>query len=145
MSDDPLYRKELLRLAADATGAGRLPEECHTGRAFNPTCGDRVTVDIAIVNERITGVAHDTRACVLTQASASILGAELEGLTRREVVELRGRVVAMLEGGNPPDAPFDVYRAFDGVTEHRNRHACVLLPFEAVLAAFDASEAAKPR
>ena len=24
MSDDPLYKKELLRLAADATGAGRL-------------------------------------------------------------------------------------------------------------------------
>ncbi len=145
MSDDPLYRKELLRLAADATGAGRLPEECHTGRAFNPTCGDRVTVDIAIENERVAGIAHDTKACVLTQASASILGAELEGLSREDVVGLRRTVVAMLEGGEPPKAPFDVYRAFDGVIAHRNRHACVLLPFEAVLAAFDASEAAKPR
>ncbi len=145
MSDDPLYRKELLRLAADATGAGRLPEACHTGRAFNPTCGDRVTVDIAIEHHRIAGVAHDTKACVLTQASASILGAELEGLSRQDVVELRAVVAAMLEGGEPPAAPFDVYRAFDGVTEHRNRHTCVLLPFDAVLAAFDASEAAKPR
>jgi NifU-like protein involved in Fe-S cluster formation len=145
MSNDPLYRKELLRLAADAAGAGRLPEACHTGRAFNPACGDRVTVDIALEEGRIAGIAHDTKACVLTQASASILAAELEGLTRLEIVELRRRVVVMLEGGGAPDAPFDVYIAFDGVTEHRNRHACVLLPIDAVLAAFEASEAAKPR
>jgi NifU-like protein involved in Fe-S cluster formation len=144
MSDDPLYRKELLRLAADATGAGRLPEACHTGRAFNPTCGDRVTVDIALENGRISGVAHDTKACVLTQASASILGAELAGLTRREIADLRREVVAMLEGGDVPNAPFDVYKAFDGVLGHRNRHACVLLPFDAILDAFDASEATKP-
>jgi hypothetical protein len=27
MTDDPLYRRELLRLAADATGAGHLPRQ----------------------------------------------------------------------------------------------------------------------
>ena len=141
---DPLYRKELLRLAADATGAGRLPSACSTGQAFNPACGDRITVDIALEETRIVGIAHDTKACVLTQASATILGAELNGLSREEVVHLRGKVASMLEGGEQPDAPFDAYGAFDGVAEHRSRHICVLLPFDAVLAAFDASEDAKP-
>jgi len=141
---DPLYRTELLRLAADATGAGRLPFACSTGRAFNPTCGDRVTVDIALEDSRIVGIAHDTKACVLTQASAAILGAELTGLTREEVIGLRQEVASMLEGGERPDAPFDTYGSFDGVVPHRNRHACVLLPFDAVIAAFDASEPGKP-
>src|SRR5260221_11674894 len=137
---DPLYRKELLRLAADATGAGRLTHPCVTGRAFNPACGDRVTVDIVIENERIAGMAHDTRACVLTQASAAILGGDLIGLTREEVAALRASVAAMLEGGEPPGAPFDSFSSFDGVADHKSRHRCVLLPFEAVLAAFDALE-----
>src|SRR5260370_38677755 len=124
----PLYRKELLRLAADATGAGRLAHACVTGRAFNPACGDRVTIDIAIENERIAGIAHDTRACILTQASAAILGADLIGLTRDEVETLRASVAAMLERGVPPGAPFDSFASFDGVADHKSRHRCVLLP-----------------
>jgi nitrogen fixation NifU-like protein len=141
---DPLYRKELLRLAADATGAGRLAQPCASGRAFNPACGDRVTVDVVLENDRIAGIAHDTRACVLTQASAAILGGELIGLTRNEIAALRDSVAAMLEGAEPPTAPFDTFSAFDGVSDHKSRHRCVLLPFEAVLAALDASESSEP-
>ena len=141
---DPLYRKEVLRLAADATGAGRLPHPCSTGRAFNPACGDRVTFDVALEDGRIAGIAHDTKACVLTQASAAILGSELIGLARDEVEALREQVVQMLKGGNTPSAPFDAFGVFDGVRPHGNRHTCVLLPLDAVLSAFDASESAKP-
>ena len=142
---DPLYRKELLRLAADATGAGRLPHPCLTGLAFNPACGDRVTIDVALEDGRISGIAHDTKACVLTQASAAILGSELPGLNREEVATLREHVIGMLKGGDTPPAPFDVFGVFDGVVPHSNRHACVLLPLDAVLSAFNASDAAKPR
>jgi NifU-like protein involved in Fe-S cluster formation len=103
-----------------------------------------VTIDIAIENERIAGIAHDTRACILTQASAAILGGDLIGLTRDEVETLRASVAAMLEGGAPPGAPFDAFASFDGVADHKSRHRCVLLPFEAVLAAFAASEPSEP-
>ena len=44
---DPLYRKAVLRLAANATGAGRLPDPHGTGTAHNPTCGDRVIVEMS--------------------------------------------------------------------------------------------------
>lgn len=136
---DPLYKKELLRLAADATGAGRLNEPHGTGSAHNPTCGDKVTVDLIIDNTRIAGIAHDTKACVLTQASAAIVGGEIVGMSKSEVLALHESVVAWLSGGDPPSAPFDVYTVFEGVTAHRNRHRCVLLPIEAVLDAFAAS------
>lgn len=142
---DPLYKKSLLRLAADATGAGRLTVPCCTGSAHNPVCGDRVTVDVAIEGGRITAIAHDTKACVLTQASASIMGGEITGLTRTEVAGLHAAVSAMLAGASPPAAPFDVYSAFDGVAEHRNRHKCVLLPIEAVLAALEVLDSGEPR
>lgn len=134
---DPLYKPALLRLAADATGAGRLAVPCATATAFNPACGDRVTVDVAIEDGRISAIAHDTKACVLTQASAAILGGEIAGLTKKEVAELHKAVSEMLVGAEVPNAPFDAYRAFDGVADHRNRHRCVLLPIEAVLSALD--------
>jgi nitrogen fixation NifU-like protein len=132
---DPLYKPALLRLAADATGAGRLSVPCGTATAFNPACGDKVTVDVAIEDGRIAAIAHDTRACVLTQASAAILGGEIAGLSYEEVLGLEKAVSAMLTGASPPAAPFDAYSVFDGVTDHRNRHRCVLLPIEAILSA----------
>jgi len=135
---DPLYKKDLLRLAADATGSGRLAVPCGTGVVHNPACGDKVTVDIALEDGRIAAIAHDTKACVLTQASASILGAGAAGMNREEVAQLHVAVTGMLAGGDAPDAPFETYCAFDGVTDHAARHKCVLLPIEAVLAAFDA-------
>ena len=46
----------------------------------------------------------------------------------------------MLAGALPPAAPFDVFAVFDGVADHKNRHKCVLLPIEALLAALDNSE-----
>ena len=141
---DPLYKKELLRLAADATGSGRLTVPCGTGTAHNPTCGDKVVMDVAVADGRIVGVAHHTQACILTQASAAIVGAEIAGLSREEVSALHAAVAKMLAGHAAPPAPFDVFAVFDGVADHKTRHKCVLLPIEAVLQAFDASEFGEP-
>ena len=139
---DPLYRKELLRLAADAHGAGRLSGPHVTGHAHNPACGDKVTVDLELADGRIAQMAHDTKACVLAQASASILGRELSGRTRSDVDQLRDKLVAMLAASSDaPSPPFDTYAAFGGTIEYPSRHRCVLLPVEAVLAAFDAANA----
>jgi nitrogen fixation protein NifU and related proteins len=135
---DPLYKKPLLRLAADAAGAGRLEAPHATGTVHNPTCGDCVTVDLALEDDRITGIAFETKACVLVQASASILGADATGLNRAEIASLRDTVLKMLtDDGDAPGAPFDTYNHFDGVCGHKSRHRCVLLPLEAVLIAFD--------
>jgi NifU-like protein involved in Fe-S cluster formation len=136
---DPLYRKELLRLAADAHGAGRLAAPDATGVAFNPACGDRVSVDLRLDGDRVLEIAHETKACVLAQASASILGRSLKGATRTDVQHLHGEIRALLESSSPPPAPpFEAYAAFEGAVEYTSRHRCVLLPVEAVLEALAA-------
>jgi NifU-like protein involved in Fe-S cluster formation len=135
---DPLYAKPLLRLAANATGAGRLDPFDAEGHAHNPTCGDRVSVTLRFDEAgRIVEIAHETQACVLTQASASILGANLAGADRPAVEILRSQVNTMLREGAPPPLPFAEYAALTGAAVYRNRHTCVLLPIDAVLNALD--------
>jgi nitrogen fixation NifU-like protein len=136
MTDDPLYRRELLRLAADAAGAGHLPEPHVMATAHNPACGDRVTVELALAGGHITALAHTTQACVLTQASAALLAAAAPGQDRAGLSALAQEVRAFLNGA-APTAGFDV---FDGVAGHAGRHVCVLLPFEAALKALEAAE-----
>ncbi len=135
---DPLYAKDLLRLAAAAHGAGRLSPFDAEGTAHNPACGDRVGVTLRLGDTgRVTQIAHETHACVLAQASASILGARLEGTDVAGVRDLRARVASMLKEGAPPPAPFADYSVLAGAASFRNRHACVLLPIDAVLKALE--------
>lgn len=135
---DPLYRRELLRLAADAHGAGRLSVPHRSGLAFNPACGDRISVQLTLADGRVAEFAHETKACVLAQASASILGSALGNATVQDVKHLHSIVSAMLQSNSPaPAAPFGAYAAFEGAVEYRSRHRCVLLPIDAVIDAFE--------
>ena len=136
MTDDPLYRRELLRLAANATGAGHLPAPDATASLHNPACGDRVTVELALNDDQITAMAHTTQACVLTQASAALLAGVAPGRDRAAIANLADEVRAFLRGAEPPPG----YGVFDGIREHAGRHVCVLLPLEAALRALDSAE-----
>jgi len=140
MSDLP-YTTDVLRLAAEAKGAGRLPPPCRSHTEQNPVCGDRMTVDLRVSESRITAMAHETKACVLTQASASILGESLPGHSVAELAQLRKEVEDMLKGGLAPGGAFARYHHLADVARHSARHRCVLLPIDAALnAVSDASE-----
>jgi nitrogen fixation NifU-like protein len=132
---DPLYGKALLRLAGDAAGAGRLDAPTATGSAANPACGDHVTVEVALAGERVTALAHQTRACILTQASAAALSRAASGMDRTGLATLEAGVRAMLKEGAP--APLPDFAAFDAAAAHAGRHVCVLLPFQALRQALE--------
>lgn len=134
--DDPLYRRAILRLAADAKGAGHLPAPDVSATAHNPACGDRVTVELELEGGRVTALGHMTQACVLTQASAALLAGLAPGRDRAGLEALEGAVRGFLAGGTPPDG----YEVFEGVAVHAGRHRCVLLPIEAAVKALEAAE-----
>ena len=129
MTDDSLYRREVLRLAADAMGAGHLPAPDAAATAHNPACGDRVTVELAMDRGRVTALAHATQACVLTQASAAMLA------PRRWAKLVPGwrRWLRKSAPSSREEPPPEGYGVFDGVAAHTGRHICVLLPLEAAL------------
>ena len=135
---DPLYGTALLRLASEAVGAGRLTDFDAEGSAYNPACGDRISVTVCSdADTHITALAHEAHACVLTQASASILGAHAIGEDEARLRLLRDEVVAMLREQGTVGPPFSDYAALKPAAMYRNRHTCVLLPIDAVLKALE--------
>lgn len=54
----------------------------------NLSCGDTVTVHLAIENDRITEVSWDGTGCAISQAAMSMLSEELVGKSLDEVKEL---------------------------------------------------------
>jgi nitrogen fixation protein NifU and related proteins len=134
-----IYNARMLRLAAEAAGAGRLPEPDGSAEIVNPVCGDRIRVDVRIAGQRIAALGYEVHACVLTQASASLLGRHAIERTAAETRELAIQVEAMLRTeGAAPGGDWEGYAALEPVRAHPSRHECVMLPLRALLAALAA-------
>jgi len=139
-----LYQQSILTRAKDATGAGELENPHARVVADNPVCGDRVTMDIRMEGDVIESLAHNVRGCVLSQAAASVIGAEAPDCSRAEIDAVRNALAAMLDGtGEPPAGRWRDLAIFAPVVAQQHRRHCVLLPFEALHRALDAVQAIK--
>lgn len=137
-----LYSKRILALAANMPDADRLENPDGTARKRSPLCGSAVTVDLKIANGRIVQYGQDVKACALGQASASVIAANAVGCNRTEIEVGRTALLNMLKAeAPPPEAPFDALEALLPARDYKNRHASILLTFDAILAAFDNAEA----
>lgn len=135
-----LYSQRILALAADIPRLGRLDVPDGTAKKRSPLCGSTVSVDVRVEDGRIVDFAQDVKACALGQAAAAVIGAHILGRSAEEVQRGRDQLAAMLkEGGPVPDAPFDGLEVLQPAAEHRNRHASILLCFDATLAAMEAA------
>lgn len=141
-----IYNAGMLRLAAEAAGAGGLDERDASAEIVNPVCGDRIRMDVRTEGARIAALGYEVHACVLTQASASLLGRHALDRTAAEIREVAQRVEAMLcEDGAAPDGDWSDYAALAPVRAHSSRHECVMLPLRALLAALAAGESTDRR
>jgi NifU-like protein involved in Fe-S cluster formation len=137
-----LYSKRILALAAETPHAERLGAPDGSASKRSPLCGSTVTVDVAMEGGRIADFGQDVKACALGQASASVLGAAAVGRTRDEIAAGRDALKAMLKAGGPaPEAPFEALEALIPARDYKNRHASIMLAWDAALAAIDDAEA----
>lgn len=133
--NDALYHDRIVALAKSRAGAGRLTAPTGSARRDNPLCGDRVTMDVRLDDQgHIAELAHQVRGCALCQASAVALTVRAQGGSRDDVARLRAEMEAVLDGSAAGEGDF---AAFAPVRQHRSRHECVILPFDALQAALD--------
>lgn len=138
-----LYSQRILALAADIPLTDRLEAPQASVRKRAPLCGSTVTVDLDIEDGRIARFGQDVKACALGQASAALMAANIIGRTRAEVEQGRDQLRAMLkDGAPPPEAPFSGYEVLEPAREYKNRHASIMLAFEATAQAMADAEAA---
>lgn len=133
-----VYNKQILAAAANLTRLGRLDNPDATATAHSRLCGSKVTVDLKMDGERVCDFAHDVKACVLGQASSSIMARHVVGSTAQELRAVRDIMHAMLkEGGPAPTGKWAELAALEPVRDFKARHASTLLTFDAVCSALD--------
>ncbi|WP_072855719.1 iron-sulfur cluster assembly scaffold protein [Loktanella atrilutea] len=133
-----LYSTRILALASEIPHTTRLPDPDGTARKRSPLCGSTVTVDLKVADGRIAAFGQDVKACALGQAAASVVGQSVIGLDRGTIQRGHDELLAMLKDGGPvPAAPFDGLAVLEPAKDYKNRHASIMLAFDATLAALD--------
>jgi NifU-like protein involved in Fe-S cluster formation len=129
-----LYSGRILALAADMPRTTRLDTPTATAKRRAPLCGSTVTVDVLLTDGIVTDYGQDVKACALGQAAAAVVGANVVGLSVGQIQKGRDQLFAMLkEDADPPTTPFTDLEVLAPAKDYKNRHASILLAFDATL------------
>ncbi|MFV0410897.1 MAG: iron-sulfur cluster assembly scaffold protein [Paracoccus sp. (in: a-proteobacteria)] len=135
-----LYSKRILALAADIPHLGKIEGAEGSAMKRSPQCGSTVTAHVRMEGGRIADFGQEVRACALGQASAGVLGQGVMGASRDEIARGADQLLAMLkEDGPVPDAPWAGLEVLMPARDYPNRHASIMLSWQALLDAIDAA------
>lgn len=133
-----LYSQRILKLAADIPRTELLDHADGVAKKRSPLCGSTVTVSVVLDGDRVVNFGQDVKACALGQASASILSSNVIGLSEDTIRKGRDQLFALLTQDGPiPDEPFEDLEVLASAKDYKNRHASIMLGFEATLAAIE--------
>ena len=118
---DDLYRDEILEHYRRPHNFGTLAAPDAVQEGYNPLCGDRITMMLAIDGDVVQDVAFTGRGCAISQASASMLTDHIKG-------KPVGDVAGLTNGDVLDELGIDISPA---------RLKCALLSIETVRQALD--------
>ena len=138
-----LYTPDISALAIGNPFPDRLTDAHGSAERRSPICGSRVTVDVRLDDDgRIAALGTQVRACLLGQASSTLLARHAVGRSVEELATARDTLTQWLAGdGDMPDWPgIDIFTPGLKLTA---RHPSIRLAFEAAVDAASQAQAAR--
>jgi len=130
---DEIYNTKLLELAAHIPHSERLKISDATATAHSKLCGSTISIDLNMSGDHVTGYGQTVKACLLGQATCSIVGTNIIGATSQELREAGSAMRCMLrDGAPPPTGRFVDLSLLEPVRHYKARHGSVMLVFEAL-------------
>lgn len=86
---DDLYRDYILEHYRRPHNFGVIEDATASFEGSNPLCGDRITIQVAVLDGVVERVGFTGRGCAISQASASLLTDEVKGKPVAEVAAFR--------------------------------------------------------
>ena len=97
---------------------------------INPTCGDEITLRVALDGDTVSDVSYETMGCSISQASASVLTDLVVGRSVTDSMKVLAAFQEMAQGRGQVVPDEDVLGdgvAFAGVARYPARVKCALL------------------
>ena len=131
-----LYRDVIIDHNRQPRNFGRLdPADAHA-EGFNPLCGDRLELFVALEGERLKDLKFEGKGCAISVASASLMTETLKGKTRSEAQRYFDEMHALLtQADHVPTLELGKLAALSGVRAFPVRVKCASLCWHTLNAA----------
>jgi nitrogen fixation NifU-like protein len=137
-----LYQQIIIEHNRSPRNFKKLPQPNRAAQGDNPLCGDRIALEVDLQGDTIKDIGFQGSGCAISQASASLMTAAVQGQSAAQANALFQEVHRMLTA--PADAPVDTTRlgklaALAGVRRFPARVKCASLPWHTLHAALQST------
>ena len=110
-------------------------EYSHKVSLKNNLCGDKITLELIVLKNKILSMKYETESCIYCEASASLLSKEIKKFNIQTIKnEFRNlKNITKNKAFKIPKKFADFKKLFN--SDNLNRYNCIFLPFDAVIKA----------
>ncbi len=134
-----LYQEILLEHNRRPRNFRILDDATHQADGFNPLCGDQISLQLKVGDDKVNDVGFQGHGCAISRASASLLTQAVKGASAADAMAMFDEFHRML---TEPDAELDYDLLGDlemlaGVIAYPTRIKCAILAWHTLKAAMD--------
>ena len=130
-----MISKEIINIASNTSNVGLKNNYSHKISLKNKLCGDKITIELIVINKKILSMKYETESWVYCEASASLLSKKIKKLNIQTIKDdfinlkkiLKKRKIII------PKNFSDFKKLFN--SDNFSRFNCIFLPFDAVIKA----------
>lgn len=134
MQLDDLYRRVIMDHYQRPRNQGKFEDEAIAVDLNNPTCGDRISLQMCVKDGTIEEARFVGEGCSISMASASMMTEAVRGLEVNHALSLVDLFSDMMQGTEvaPEQFPLEDIEALTGVAKFPARIKCATLAWKAM-------------
>ncbi|PKR78082.1 SUF system NifU family Fe-S cluster assembly protein [Halalkalibacillus sediminis] len=134
---DTLYRQVIMDHYKNPRNRGQLEGDHTTVELNNPTCGDRIDLQLKVEDGIVEDAKFEGEGCSISMSSASMMTQVVIGKNVEDAVKISHMFSEMMLGNDPDTEDFKVeelgdIQALQGVSKFPARIKCATLAWKAM-------------
>ncbi|MCT1904388.1 Fe-S cluster assembly sulfur transfer protein SufU [Oceanobacillus sojae] len=129
---DTLYRQVIMDHYKNPRNKGTLEKDSVTVDMNNPTCGDRIQLQLDIQNGIVKDAKFQGEGCSISMASASMMTQAIKGLEVETALKMSEMFSKMMLGEDIDSEDMGDIEALQGVSQFPARIKCATLAWKAM-------------
>ncbi len=137
MQLDDLYRRVIMDHYKNPRNRGTLSEEAVTVNLNNPTCGDRIQLQLELEEGIVKQARFTGEGCSISLSSASMMTDAVRGKTYDQAIEMAEKFSSLMKGEPVEFEEYEDLEALSGVNKFPARIKCATLAWNALRKGID--------
>ncbi len=129
---DDLYRRVIMDHYKNPRNRGTLEEGSVTVNLNNPTCGDRISLQMQIEDGVVKNAKFTGEGCSISMSSASMMTDAVKGKSASEALAMADKFSSLMKGEAVNFEEYEDIDALSGVNKFPARIKCATLAWNAL-------------